>query len=1189
MNIIIRSISIGFLLLVTAFVNLSAQTVSTVTELITEIGSASSGATIILDAGFVSAPATITLPNADVTVDGGNVIWNTGNINITGSGTGHLTFKNLKMNGTGISGRLFINSASNGKLTLEASEFYNAQSGAIDISTSVDASTVISYTKIYDNTVVNSAPAVWVGASSNLVINNSTIENNIGTGAGYQCGAVASNFHSGNLEINNTVFRNNVNKCLNSGLIGGGGGAMSLHYFRGRLLINESLFQGNKTNGEGVSIASTYDGGAIYVFDGSQGAIININKTTFDGNLAYDDGGAMMIQATNSPGLTTTITNCTFYNNKAYGLNGGNRSGGAIQFFRNGGTSAMSNTILTSTFVGNVSGSQSTNVTQQGGAVALSGSSLSPSVTYSGSLFVGNNVYGSNGQLNTASNYKDISNSTTTQAGTGNVINVDKGSTPAYTAEMVLGKNYTFCENLSEIKAGVEDEIIKTIPIKPEGIADVTYNGTTTLPATDQRNFTRNKDQGAIEMAWVRFNAGDGIWTGLDDDHLYAGMDYYESSSSKTQYYYKITYLDGTVAEPTATLTPPANKVFDKWVLDDGVENTEWNPSDAVTGNVLVKALWKSTGLTVTYHPNGGIGAVKTANCAADNTHTIFSHNDIYLGFSSISPYYSFIEWNTAADGSGTSYSAGYAATFTTNMELYAQWKSDMPIPGIQIEDMKPVCSNETEIQIPYEILYPEHTMEYVVYFSEEAKNVGFVDKTEYSVLPDRYVTIPVPAGVPQGIYKGSIFLRCDLNPNIISEYPFEIEILGAVRIIRQPVSQVLSCEGGNFNLSVEATGDNLTYQWYHNDQKIEGATSGQYWNVVSPETLGYYYVKVMGTCDTLVSDKANVKMYDRTQIVRQPVSKTVACEGGNFNLSVGATGDNLTYQWYYNGKKIEGAVSDSYGDVISAQTVGIYYVEVTGSCGTVVSEEVTVGMYAGTGITVQPITDFLGCKGELFVLSVEATGENLTYQWYYNGQKITGATSAHYENNISSGTTGYYHVVVKDACDSIISDRTNVVMKHLTILMKWDDVLYIENVGSRYVKFQWYKNDEVISVHGASMYYTDPNGLYGTYFVRAYYSDGTYDETCPVTFTRPVQSSSLSVYPNPVSSFGQLTVKNDDLGESYIGSRIIVYNLMGQKVYFSRVTGPETVIQMKVTEGTYLMHITSPRGEKTVKKIIVK
>ncbi|MCI6073725.1 MAG: InlB B-repeat-containing protein, partial [Collinsella sp.] len=42
---------------------------------------------------------------------------------------------------------------------------------------------------------------------------------------------------------------------------------------------------------------------------------------------------------------------------------------------------------------------------------------------------------------------------------------------------------------------------------------------------------------------------------------------------------------------------------------------------------------------------------------------------------------YSFVGWNTAKDGSGTSYAAGDKVELSAPVTLYAQWKKDEPAP----------------------------------------------------------------------------------------------------------------------------------------------------------------------------------------------------------------------------------------------------------------------------------------------------------------------------------------------------------------------------------------------------------------------------------------------------------------------------------------------------------------------------
>lgn len=342
---------------------------------------------------------------------------------------------------------------------------------------------------------------------------------------------------------------------------------MSFHYLRGgidvdgdgsydgQITINDSLFHRNQTNGQNGDVKNTYDGGAIYIFDGRDGAVFNVNNTTFDSNIAYDDGGAMMIQGTGNPGLTTNITNCTFYNNKAYGLDGEGYSGGAIQFFKNGGSAKMTNTLLSCTFVQNQGGNEGSTIEQKGGAIGLSGAGLfaTAAVTRNDCLFIGNTVYDANRQKNDASNYKDISNYTTTQpgsntqGGSNNVLNVDKGAAPQYTMDDVLGvNNVMLTHNQSSVRAGVDNETVRTIPIKPDGIADNSYAGTTVVPGLDQRNFTRFKDQGAVEHAWVKYDANGGVFS-LGTLDQYDGSYYWESNEEgNVTEYYAIHHIDGS-------------------------------------------------------------------------------------------------------------------------------------------------------------------------------------------------------------------------------------------------------------------------------------------------------------------------------------------------------------------------------------------------------------------------------------------------------------------------------------------------------------------------------------------------------------------------------------------------------------------------------------------------------------------
>lgn len=517
----------------TAFAE-DAIEVDNIVELKQKMESASEGDTLLLSKNFNFEDLVIDMPSVNITIDGNGVTSTSGFLRVQGDNSSNLEIKNLKFSGQDIKETPFQARQNAGNLKLENIEVFGSSKGAMNISSGNGSKVALSRVNIHDNEATNSASAISLGSNSNIEINNFTIKNNIGYGGGYECGAIASKNYNSNLSINNTEFIKNKNSCKNTGIIGGGGGAMSMHYLKGNIEINESYFKENETNGENGDVKNTYDGGAIYILDGRDGATFRVSNSTFDSNIAHDDGGAMMLQGTGNPGLDTKIINTTFYGNKAYGLDGANISGGAIQYFKNGGSSKMTNQLLSCTFVGNQSGNEQSKFNQKGGAVSLSGAGIFATATVSrnNSIFIGNKVFNSNGEEDKSSTYKDISNYSTSQDGKENIINLDKGAEPKYTIEDILGKkNVMLTSNRSSVRAGINDEVVKTIPIKPEGLADNRYENKVELEARDQRNFERYKDNGSVEMSWIKYNANSGEFK-LDEMQEYDGNRYYDANDS---------------------------------------------------------------------------------------------------------------------------------------------------------------------------------------------------------------------------------------------------------------------------------------------------------------------------------------------------------------------------------------------------------------------------------------------------------------------------------------------------------------------------------------------------------------------------------------------------------------------------------------------------------------------------------
>lgn len=653
---------------------LASSTVSSVEELYTALASPQEGDVITLADGFTSGNFLVTVPNVNITIDGNGNTWTTGTFTINGSGSGSVTLKNLKMDGSSGVRPLQLGHTS-GQVILENLEIRNAKARALYISSGSSAKTTINNSVFADNTI---SSALYLEATANVDINYCTFENNSGNNGGYESGAISSKNYIGILNINNTVFKNNKNMSANTGIYGGGGGAIEIHYFAapGQININDSYFNGNETAGSDVAAANTYDGGAIYVFDGKNGAVFNVNNTTFDSNIAHDDGGAIMLQSAGN--FTTSITNCTFYNNVAQGLDGDGLSGGAIQYFYN--NAGMTNSINSSTFVNNTAGNTSTTKVQKGGAVSFSGggfagglaAALENGSTYNNSLFVGNQVYTVGGVLNETSINKDLS-SLTPKPGT-NLMNV----TPNNTVADVLGiNNVGLTTNYSTLTAGAEKMIVPTIPIKPEGLAENT--SANEITGYDGRSDAHFKDIGAVESTWVKYDANGGTF-GLSPLSAYNGSEYYEANNENLfATYYDVGFIGRTSSvksESDVAISKP-NYIFLGWSTDPTatVADSTYAQGAAITHvkeNLTLYAVWELEEYDVTYNGNG-----HTSGIEPEDTLNSYQGNELVTVLDEGTlekENWTFIAWNTKADGSGVSYNANDTFAITEDTTLYAQW-----------------------------------------------------------------------------------------------------------------------------------------------------------------------------------------------------------------------------------------------------------------------------------------------------------------------------------------------------------------------------------------------------------------------------------------------------------------------------------------------------------------------------------
>ena len=127
-----------------------------------------------------------------------------------------------------------------------------------------------------------------------------------------------------------------------------------------------------------------------------------------------------------------------------------------------------------------------------------------------------------------------------------------------------------------------------------------------------------------------------------------------------------------TDATVTLSTTEPTRTgyTFTGWnTALDGTGTAYAAGSNATCGDMTLYAQWAQNTGTISYDPNGGTGDPGDLVCNEGDTVTLSSVEPARTG-------YTFAGWNTAIDGSGTSYAAGSTAT-CADLTLYAQWTED--------------------------------------------------------------------------------------------------------------------------------------------------------------------------------------------------------------------------------------------------------------------------------------------------------------------------------------------------------------------------------------------------------------------------------------------------------------------------------------------------------------------------------
>lgn len=275
-----------------------------------------------------------------------------------------------------------------------------------------------------------------------------------------------------------------------------------------------------------------------------------------------------------------------------------------------------------------------------------------------------------------------------------------------------------------------------------------------------------------------------------------------------------------------------------------------------------------------------------------------------------------------------------------------------------------------------------------------------------------------------------SLSYNCGDTTCYAATIPSPLQIGSPAVITSQPQTQ-MPCMGESAQFSVQATGEQLTYQWQKLNgaqwENITGATSNFLsFNAVSFADSGSYRIAIMGDSPPLaISNVVTLSPQTAPSFTLQPNDATT-CNGGSATFTVAVTGiptPTVTWQVSSDNGFTWQVITASTGTELTLPSVEAslsgnrYRAVATNQCGAMVSTPATLFVSLLPTITAQPQATMV-MAGETASLSATATGTNLAYQWQKNFENIPGATSATLSiANAQQENMGLYRLIASGIC----------------------------------------------------------------------------------------------------------------------------------------------------------------------------
>jgi hypothetical protein len=246
--------------------------------------------------------------------------------------------------------------------------------------------------------------------------------------------------------------------------------------------------------------------------------------------------------------------------------------------------------------------------------------------------------------------------------------------------------------------------------------------------------------------------------------------------------------------------------------------------------------------------------------------------------------------------------------------------------------------------------------------------------------------------------------------------------------ITANPQSSLIN-SGTSTTLTVAATGDGLTYQWYQGAGTPVGTNSPSF-TTPALTTQTVYWVRVSG-CGYVDSAQATISICQLPTVTTYPLSFQTTY-GHSVTLGVNAGGTSPVLQWYQGASgdtstPLSGATTSSI--VVAPNTTTQYWCRASSQCGTANGPTITVDVCSAPVINTQPANVSTSYNGTA-TLSVGATASpgTVTYQWFKGAEgdaSVPAGTGSSFTTPALTADTQYWVRVTRGACSTDSSVAT--------------------------------------------------------------------------------------------------------------------------------------------------------------------